>query len=385
MSITENTFQGFPDIAFYGGGNSDAGIADDGFGHFVSRNRFIYCADGVSIKRYGQSVGVVNNTFEYCQNGVSLLPTSDNIFGGEGIIADNNFFRMVRRAIDVRRTDGVIVHDNKVVDFGLDIDGSTPTTLSTPAGIVLLGCSNSKVHDNIVELRDYAKGVQKGIFVGAETTFTTRQCVNVDIQNNKIIGVAGGIEESGAGTGVIWNNNEIIGTDTPVTVISGRRWNYRISNQIFDGIGSTAFEGSFTPEVTFSTTVGTITHSVQTGRYRRQGNRVLVAGRVDFQKSGGSDGQWRITGLPYTAINATDIIYAGQFIQIGAGGSMALTRPANTIDLVPVVIQNSNYIRVHAMLSTGGTTILAASQIADSTTLRVDFTVEYECAQEAVN
>jgi hypothetical protein len=385
FSLYENTFQGFPDIAAYGGGNSDSGVADDGYGHFIVRNRFLYCANGASVKRQGQSVFISGNDFEYCQTGCSLVATADNIEGGQGIIADNTFFRTVRRAIDVRRCDGVIVHDNRIIDFGMDIDGTTPTTLSIPAGIIMLGCSNSKIHDNIILLDTYAQDGQYGIRIGPETVYTNRECVNVDVHDNKINGVEFGISETGAGTGIVWRENEIIGTVTPVGVISGRRWQYRISNEVFEGIGTTAFAGTFTPVPTFAGGGGTVTPSTQVGRYRRQGNMVTVSCRVDFQYSGTPSGQLRITGMPYTAVALTNLNIAGSINYWGPSSGTPLTLPANTIQVTPVIPQDTTYVRFDALLSGGGVTALSVTNIAVSTTLRLEFSMTYECAQEAVN
>lgn len=64
-------------------------------------------------------------------------------------------------------------------------------------------------------------------------------------------------------------------------------------------------EGTFTPGVSFGGGTTGITYSTQLGRYVKIGNHVWVSGYVVLTNKGSSTGQARITGLPFTIVNAT--------------------------------------------------------------------------------
>jgi hypothetical protein len=59
-------------------------------------------------------------------------------------------------------------------------------------------------------------------------------------------------------------------------------------------------EGTFTPTVAGSTTVGTASYGRQTGRYTRIGNLVTFSIDLDWN-SGTGTGDLRINGLPFTS------------------------------------------------------------------------------------
>lgn len=60
-------------------------------------------------------------------------------------------------------------------------------------------------------------------------------------------------------------------------------------------------EGTFTPAVTFGGGATGVTYTAQTGTYTRIGNRVIYSLRVVLSAKGSSTGEFRITGLPFTA------------------------------------------------------------------------------------
>ena len=64
-------------------------------------------------------------------------------------------------------------------------------------------------------------------------------------------------------------------------------------------------EGTFTPGIAFGGNAVGVTYTTQTGTYTKIGNRVFCAGKVELTNKGSSTGQARITGLPFTAADAS--------------------------------------------------------------------------------
>jgi len=95
-------------------------------------------------------------------------------------------------------------------------------------------------------------------------------------------------------------------------------------------------EGTWTPTVEGSTTAGTATYSVQVGKYTKIGNRVFFNLSVIWT-SGTGTGNLKITGLPFTSINATDNIH------ILSAYSTGLTLTSN-YTFNPTILPNSSFI-----------------------------------------
>lgn len=380
IEIAGNVFVGFLDNAIYLGGNTNTGEADDGFGASIHSNLFVKCLVGAMSKRQGQGTSIKANTFYKCYIGAGMWPAGSNAIGARGVISGNTFIKTARSAIDVRTSRAPVISDNRIVDVGYELD--EVTAIADPCAIKLLGCSNGLVHDNTMLLDAWARTNQIGIQMAAETSYGPTQTTKTRAHHNTIDGFATGCSESGSGTGNIWDENNIVNTTTPMSVLAARRWHYRNSNQEFDGIGTTAFVGDFTPVITLSGASPTITHTLQFGRYIRQGNLVTINCQVQFSYSGTvSANQLRINGLPFPVRNNS----TQNMSAVLAYSLSALTLPANTYQMVAKALSNTSYIRIEALLSTGAPTIITTDHIAASTALRLEFTLTYECEPEALN
>lgn len=70
-------------------------------------------------------------------------------------------------------------------------------------------------------------------------------------------------------------------------------------------------EGTFTPAFRGGTTAGTITYTVQVGRYTKVGQMVVANGYIALASISSSTGSAQITGLPFTSSNNSGMqIYA---------------------------------------------------------------------------
>jgi hypothetical protein len=105
-------------------------------------------------------------------------------------------------------------------------------------------------------------------------------------------------------------------------------------------------EGTWTPTLIGATTSGTGTYSRQVGRYTKIGNKVHVQGIVTWSAHTGT-GVMRITGLPFTALNVTDLFSAVAFY------TSNITSPANTI-VQGYITHNTSFVTVTSVATGGG-------------------------------
>lgn len=97
-------------------------------------------------------------------------------------------------------------------------------------------------------------------------------------------------------------------------------------------------EGTFTPTITGSTTAGTGTYSVQSGRYIKIGNKVTVVGYIAWSAHTGA-GNMRISNLPFTSLNVADVYSPAsfsflRFLTLPASSVMTGDLPPNSTDIV---------------------------------------------------
>lgn len=76
-------------------------------------------------------------------------------------------------------------------------------------------------------------------------------------------------------------------------------------------------EGSWTPALNFGGVTTGITYSQQVGRYTRVGNQVMLWGRIQLSSNGSASGNAQISGLPFTPVTVTGLIYAGSAVVSG--------------------------------------------------------------------
>lgn len=105
-------------------------------------------------------------------------------------------------------------------------------------------------------------------------------------------------------------------------------------------------EGTWTPTIIGVTTSGTGTYSRQVGRYTKIGNKVHAQGVVTWSAHTGT-GFMRMTGLPFTALNVTDVFSPVAFYVTN------ITSPANTI-VQGYITPGTSAISIASVLTGGG-------------------------------
>lgn len=129
-------------------------------------------------------------------------------------------------------------------------------------------------------------------------------------------------------------------------------------------------EGTWTPQVSGSTVVGTTTYSAggQIGRFTRIGRMVFLNGYVSWTNNTGGSGNLRIGNLPYTIAN-NDAESTG-FLQYSN-----LTVPFSSIAFVQTV-KNTTYLKVLSI----STASANSTALALDTAATCAFSIMYEIA-----
>lgn len=379
--VQGNKFVGQPDLGLYLSGGASTGPEDDGNGSLVSGNSFIGCETGGKAERQTQDSIISNNNFVECR--VCFLPAglASSVGGGTATFSNNRAVRC-GRLVDLRKVRNVVVVNNTIEDWGYNSDGVT--AISSPVAIDLAGVEVGRVSGNIIRQTNWPQGSAVGIRLRAETTNTTVQTSQVVVEHNTVIGAATSFNETGSGVGNVWRENTTSGEATAVSVPSTRRWHYRKSNVEFEGIGTTPFEGPWTPEFRIGGTAPPMTITTQYGRYSRSGNVVefecLLQVNPTFTPSGG---QLRIYGLPFQALSTANNKGAGVL-----NGHAGLTYPAGVATVhaqIPNATSLANtFIRLNGVGSgIGG--LLTDAQIVSGAGFRVDIHGSYAVEPETQN
>ena len=115
--------------------------------------------------------------------------------------------------------------------------------------------------------------------------------------------------------------------------------------------------GSWTPVLKGSTIAGTFTYSVQVGRYYKFGKLIFAMGRIDITAIGTSPtGQFRVGGLPFTALNASaigtvNVGYLNQFNLATAGAFLQGLPLNNSTDII--FYENADNVTANLASATG--------------------------------
>ncbi len=155
-------------------------------------------------------------------------------------------------------------------------------------------------------------------------------------------------------------NDFLIGTvlngadTTSITIPRDGSGNIEIGNGIY--IGGTAAanllddyeEGTWTPVLSDGT--NNATSSVNTARYTKIGNKVFIQGRLTTSSLGSVTGSVRITGLPFTSANVSQL-FGGIYALLGSG--LAITAGQNINGYVQT---NNSYIVLTLWDTTDGVT-----------------------------
>lgn len=120
-----------------------------------------------------------------------------------------------------------------------------------------------------------------------------------------------------------------LGSGTSATVIGENQFAAQSGAINFAGGSFTyltsGIEGTFTPTVYGASTAGTTTYTKQIGTYQRNGQWVHFALRVAWSAASGT-GTMRIGGLPFNAINTTNLLQAVTvgYAAVGSGDTTSL-------------------------------------------------------------
>lgn len=150
--------------------------------------------------------------------------------------------------------------------------------------------------------------------------------------------------------------------------------------QIVDGIGFPATqvassdantlddyeEGTFTPVIEGTSTAGTGTYSVQTGRYVKVGKKVTLWGTVIWSAHTGA-GNIIINGIPFSSVTSSNIE------AIGTCEVINMTLPANSLP-VPLLASSQSVVRMYSVTTGTGTAVALAIDTAAS----IYFNITYE-------
>lgn len=135
-----------------------------------------------------------------------------------------------------------------------------------------------------------------------------------------------------------------------------------------------SIESTFTPVLTFATPGNlNVVYGAQTGRYTRINNRVIIQIAIEtttFTHTTAS-GALRITGLPYSAVNASNVVPQGGMTFQG------ITKAGYT-QIAPTV--SSNYVNFVASGSGVGASNVVAADVPSGGTVILYVSIVYEIA-----
>jgi hypothetical protein len=128
-------------------------------------------------------------------------------------------------------------------------------------------------------------------------------------------------------------------------------------------------EGTFTPTINGSTTAGTGTYTIQSGRYTKIGRQVYCAGTVSWSAHDGT-GNMRIAGLPFSSVNVTELWNAATFSYVSG-----ITQGANTF-LLGANATSTSLITLYQVAVGGGT----PSGVGLDSAATIYFSITYQTA-----
>lgn len=239
-NITHCHFFGQPDAGIYISGNSDVGSADDGGFCNISDNSFEYCQQAATIKRQMPGMMFNNNQVYRCYEGISSLEVS-TVGPGVSSVISNNFFKFIEnQPMDIRgHVSGGVISANRIEDWGFKQDGVTPGS-STPAAILLQGCSEMVISGNEIRMNDWTAGISHR---GVSVIRFTHLAVDYDCAHNLISGnlfkdCGEGIEEADVNQGpTIAMGNVFVGVNDPIEYLNSNSIAmYSDDTELGDGI-----------------------------------------------------------------------------------------------------------------------------------------------------
>jgi hypothetical protein len=239
--------------------------------------------------------------------------------------------------------------------------GSSISAGDSSVAVTDAGTGKVEVTVDNVEVADFTTGEIVFNETGANQDFR----VEGDTNANLIVADAG-VDKVGIGTNTFNTNGGVLqvsnGISFPATQSACADANTLDDYE----------EGTWTPAL--SATGATFGYALQTGRYTKIGNTVVIHARVALSSASGGSGNVIVTGLPFTAAALISSNNVGQQGIVGRSSGFAGDTPMS----IEVDATTTNASLSYRTASNGGTTLLAYADLGNSADFL--FTVTYQAA-----
>jgi len=163
-TISNNSYQGWPDAGIYPGGNNTVGAGGDGGMLTLENNYFLLCNQAISPKREMSRIHVKGGKIELCAAGIVPAEVGGTYVGPaqwmhiEGV----TFKKITANAVRFRGPCKGLVHDCLFEDWGLtDLVNETTSAGANAYAVVLQGTTDTYFYNNLYRLKDWAKDIQR--------------------------------------------------------------------------------------------------------------------------------------------------------------------------------------------------------------------------------
>lgn len=215
--VTGCTFQGASDLGVYLSGDN---TGTKGRRAVITDNIFIECENGVGSKREFEDHIVSNNFFQNCTSGVVIGgETEPGLLTASKTVISENVLKNTTRAIEARVSDGTIVANNRIENFGFDASG----TGVAESGILISGSNNCLVSGNYIAIVSGSPSANAtAIRISPRTVdATTYQSEYTLIEGNTIYGAPRGIVENANSNYTVVGPNIIVNAATSTILLVG--------------------------------------------------------------------------------------------------------------------------------------------------------------------
>lgn len=273
-------------------------------------------------------------------------------------------------------SDGTVANTNPVEldstgKWPIYLDGSYKIVVKTSAGVTVdtvdnfTGAAGFPVNDTVSIVQDPSDNTkQVRIDAGSITTGTTRvltmpdRDVSLGTAADENIGTSGDTVPLLSGDNT-WSGVQTFGAIADFST-AGAYFGTAAAANLLDDYE----EGTFTPVIQGSSTAGTGTYALQSGRYTKVGRAVFATLRVEWTAHTGT-GNIQITGLPFTVANVGNIV----------ASSVWASNLTFSGQITPIVWAGAD--RVDMYSTSSGATVAG---IAMDTAATITITAVYEAA-----
>jgi hypothetical protein len=216
--IVGNKFQGATDAGIYMSGDPGQTLGEK---IVCTGNSFIECNVGFITKRSFRRHIVSNNYVDACDNGITIGGEADtSLLPGQQAIITGNDIKNTQRGIEARISGRNIIANNRVIDFGLQSDG----TPGADHGILINGSSHNIVEGNYIGTTGaFTPALGSSAILLTRRTYngTDYDSTNNLIVNNRIDTVSRGIREEATCSDNVFGPNYITNASSTELSILG--------------------------------------------------------------------------------------------------------------------------------------------------------------------